>query len=36
VGVVSERDPKFDDEIETAWREIVEPGITYMMGHYES
>ena len=36
VSVVSERDPKFDVEIEDAWREIVEPGITFMMEHYES
>ena len=36
VAVVSERDPKFDGEIEEAWREIVEPGIKFMSGHYES
>jgi hemoglobin-like flavoprotein len=36
VQVVSERDPKFDEDIERAWRAVVEPGITFMQGHYES
>ena len=36
VRVVSERDPKFDEEVERAWRDIVAPGITFMQGHYES
>ena len=35
VQVVSERDPKFDGEIERAWRDIVEPGISFMQGRYD-
>lgn len=36
VQVVSERDPRFDEAIERAWRETVAPGIAFMQRHYEA
>lgn len=36
VQVVSERDPKFDPAVESAWRDVVAPGIDFMISHYES
>jgi hemoglobin-like flavoprotein len=34
VQAVSEFDPLFDPEIETAWRRILQPGIDYMKSRY--
>jgi hemoglobin-like flavoprotein len=36
VEVVRRSDPKFDDEIERAWREAVEPGIDFIRRRYAS
>jgi hemoglobin-like flavoprotein len=34
LATVRELDPKFDAEVEQAWREALEPGITYMKSRY--
>lgn len=34
VQAVSEFDPLFDAEIETAWRRVLQPGIEYMKSRY--
>ena len=36
VRVVGERDPKFDEGVEQAWREVVAPGIRYMQDRYDA
>lgn len=36
VQVVGERDPKFDDGVESAWREVVAPGIAFMQARYDT
>ena len=36
VRVVGERDPKFDEGVEQAWREVVAPGIRYMKDRYDA
>lgn len=36
VAVVRERDPKFDEEVERAWREAVKPGIDFIRRRYGS
>ena len=34
VQAVREFDPKFDPEIETAWRRVLRPGIEFMKSRY--
>jgi hemoglobin-like flavoprotein len=36
LATVRQHDPHFDDEVETAWREAVRPGIAFMQARYES
>ena len=32
---VQETDPRFDGEVEAAWQEAVEPGLTFMKDRYD-
>jgi hemoglobin-like flavoprotein len=34
VQAVSEFDPMFDPEVETAWRRVLQPGIEFMKSRY--
>jgi hemoglobin-like flavoprotein len=36
VRVVSERDPKFDADVEGAWREVLAPGIEFMQARHQT
>lgn len=35
LAAVGEADPSFDEEVEAAWREAVEPGLTFMKSRYD-
>lgn len=35
VAAARESDPSFDEDVEEAWREAVEPGLTFMKDKYE-
>ena len=34
IQAVSEYDPRFNDEVEQAWRDTLQPGIDYMISRY--
>lgn len=34
IATVAEFDPEFNEEVESAWREVLAPGISYMKGQY--
>lgn len=36
IRAISEADPRYDDDIEQAWRDVVTPGIQFMMSRYDA
>jgi len=36
LATVREFDPRFDDDVEVAWREALSPGVTFMQSRYRS
>ncbi|MDP3920583.1 MAG: globin [Candidatus Omnitrophota bacterium] len=36
VATVKKWDPKFDNKVESAWRDVMSPGIEFMIAKYES